>query len=116
MKTRYFLLIAIGSMPVVAAAAADWPQWRGPNRDAKVMDFTAPASWPKELTKKWSVTVGQGPATPALVGGNLYTFGREDPNEVVRCLDATTGKEVWKKQYEVQPAQTPGPPTMTRGP
>ena len=33
MKTRFLLLIAVGSLPVVAAAGADWPQWRGPNRD-----------------------------------------------------------------------------------
>jgi outer membrane protein assembly factor BamB len=116
MKTRLLLLFAVGSMPVLAAAAADWPQWRGPNRDARVASFSAPPTWPKELTKKWSVTVGHGPATPALVGNKLYTFGREDPNEVVRCLDAATGKELWKKVLEAPPAQTPGPPTMIRGP
>src|SRR5262249_39842737 len=38
--------------------AQDWPQWRGPNRDNKVMGFTEPTTWPKELTKKWKVTVG----------------------------------------------------------
>ena len=45
--------------------AADWPQWRGPNRAAVVPDFTAPAAWPKELQKKWSTPVGDGVATPA---------------------------------------------------
>ena len=40
------------------AVGQDWPQWRGPNRDAKAGGFEAPAIWPKELTKKWSVTVG----------------------------------------------------------
>src|SRR5205814_6014491 len=114
MKTRVLLLIAVGSMPVLAAAAADWPQWRGPNRDAKVSDFKAPATWPKELTKKWSVTVGDGVATPALVGDKLYVFTREGANEVVRCLDAATGKEIWKQSYEEKPvtgaaAQFPGP-------
>lgn len=115
MKTRILLIIAVGSVPVLAAAGADWPQWRGPNRDAKVPDFSPPAAWPKELTKKWSVQVGQGVATPALVGDKLYVFSREDANEVIRCLDAATKKEVWKKEYEAPPAQTPGPP-VTRGP
>jgi len=31
-------------------------------------------------------------ASPALVGGNVYTFGREGNDEVIRCLDAATGK------------------------
>jgi Na+-driven multidrug efflux pump len=38
------------------AAAQDWPQWRGPGRDNKVTGFTAPAAWPKELTKKWETS------------------------------------------------------------
>jgi outer membrane protein assembly factor BamB len=108
MKTRLLLLIAVGSLTVLGAAAADWPQWRGPNRDAKVTDFKAPATWPKELTKKWSVNVGNGVATPALVGDKLYTFTREgiDPQnpepgeEVIRCLNAITGSEIWKKAYK----------------
>jgi len=110
MKTRLLLLIAVGSLPVLGAAAADWPQWRGPNRDAKVTDFKAPSTWPKELTKKWSEKIGNGVATPALVGDKLYTFSREDPEELVRCLDANTGKEIWKQSYKAdKPTGPPGP-------
>src|SRR4051794_9926695 len=59
------------SLTLVSFALADWPQWRGPNRDAKVSDFKVPANWPKELTKKWSVEVGIGDSTPALVGDKV---------------------------------------------
>ena len=45
----------------------DWPQWRGPGRDGKATGFEAPKTWPKELTRKWKVSVGEGVATPALV-------------------------------------------------
>ncbi len=86
------------------ASAQDWPQWRGPNRDAKATGFVAPKTWPKELTKKWSVPVGDGVATPALVGDKLYVFTRQDGNEVIRCLDATTGKEVWQDKYQADDA------------
>jgi outer membrane protein assembly factor BamB len=82
------------------AAAQDWPQWRGPNRDAKATGFAAPATWPTELKKKWSVPVGDGVATPALVGNKLYVFTRQDGKEIFRCLDATTGDEAWQKSYE----------------
>jgi outer membrane protein assembly factor BamB len=81
------------------AAAQDWPQWRGPNRDNKVVGFTAPATWPKELTKKWQVPVGVGDASPALVGDKLYVFTRQGGDEVILCLDANSGKEVWKDKY-----------------
>jgi outer membrane protein assembly factor BamB len=82
------------------AIAQNWPQWRGPNRDAKAADFKAPATWPAELIKKWQVTVGDGVATPAVVDGKLYVFARQDDNEILRCLNADTGDELWKEAYE----------------
>jgi outer membrane protein assembly factor BamB len=92
------------------AAAQDWPQWRGPNRDAKTAGFAAPKTWPKELALKWKVTVGEGVATPALVDDKLYVFSRENGNEVTRCLDAASGKELWVDQYE-----SPGASGSARG-
>ncbi len=35
-----------------------WPQWRGPARDGVASAFTAPTTWPAQLTKKWQATVG----------------------------------------------------------
>ena len=82
-----------------SAFAQDWPQWRGANRDGKATGFTAPENWPKELTPSWKATVGAGDSTPALVGDKLYVFGRQGADEVVLCLNATDGKEVWKHAY-----------------
>src|SRR6185503_9615488 len=95
------LQIAVSLCGLTAPSrAADWPQWRGPNRDAKATDFKAPKTWPKELTQKWKVTVGEGDATPALVGDKLYVFSREQGNEVTRALNAADGKELWQDKYE----------------
>jgi outer membrane protein assembly factor BamB len=88
-------------------ARADWPQWRGPQGAAHAPDFKAPATWPKELAKKWEKTVGTGDATPALVGDKLYVFSRENEEEVTRCLDAATGNELWKDHYATQGATGP---------
>ena len=82
------------------ASAQDWPQWRGANRDAKVTGFHAPQTWPAKLTQKWKVTVGDGVATPAYVGNQLYVFSRQEGNSVIRCLNAESGKEVWQHKYE----------------
>jgi outer membrane protein assembly factor BamB len=87
--------------------AQDWPQWRGPNRDARISGFTAPQSWPKQLAEKWKVKVGGGDATPALVGDRLYVFSREGDDEVIRCLDVGSGKEIWQNKYAVQAATGP---------
>src|SRR5579871_4142545 len=98
--TRGLLLGSVLLLGTTTATAQDWPQWRGPNRDAHATGFKAPKTWPKELTQKWKVTVGDGVATPALVGDKLYVFARQDNNEILRCLDAGTGKELWQDKYE----------------
>jgi outer membrane protein assembly factor BamB len=89
------------------ARAQDWPQWRGLNRDAKAASFSAPATWPKELTQKWKVTVGDGVATPALVGDKLYVFSRQDGNEITRCLNAASEDEIWQDKYPAEGATGP---------
>jgi outer membrane protein assembly factor BamB len=100
--TTGVIAVCAALLGVGAARAQDWPQWRGPNRDGKATGFTAPKTWPKELMEKWKVKVGEGVATPALVGDKLYVFSRESGSEVIRCLDAGTGKEVWKDSYEAR--------------
>jgi outer membrane protein assembly factor BamB len=86
-------------LSVHCVCAQDWPQWRGPNRDNRVAGFTEPKTWPKELTKKWTVTVGLGDASPVLVGDKIYVFTRQGGEEVILCLNASDGKEVWKDKY-----------------
>ncbi len=112
------------ALMVSSARAQDWPQWRGVNRDAKATGFTAPKTWPQQFTQKWKTAVGSGDATPALVGDKLYVFAREGDNEVTRCLDAATGKEVWQDKYTATQVQGPdsrehpGPrssPTVAQG-
>ena len=102
----------------------DWPQWRGLNRDGKVSGFKAPATWPTELKQQWKVTVGFGDATPVLVGNKIYLNTRQGDQEIVLCLDAATGKELWKTGYASMavtgPAasQHPGPrgtPAISNG-
>jgi outer membrane protein assembly factor BamB len=103
--------------------AQDWPQFRGPNRNGRVSGFTAPSAWPKELTQKWKVTVGDGVATPALVGDKLFVFSRQEGSEITRCLEAASGKELWQDKYESGAAtgpagRFPGPrasPTVADG-
>jgi outer membrane protein assembly factor BamB len=84
------------------------------NRDGKAAGFHAPANWPAELAKQWSVPVGDGVASPALVGDRLFVFTRQDDREVTRCLDAASGEEIWKDSYETEGAT--GPASRFPGP
>jgi outer membrane protein assembly factor BamB len=106
MKNAAMSMMAVVGIVILAGvgcvSAQDWPQWRGPNRDGKLSGFIAPQNWPKELTQKWKVAVGVGDSSPALVGGKLYTFGRQEANEVIRCIEAVSGKVLWQEIYPAQ--------------
>jgi outer membrane protein assembly factor BamB len=104
-------LIVLGSSSIYAQ---DWPQWRGVNRDGKVTGFKAPQAWPKELTQVWKVNVGFGDATPILAGKRIFAFTRQGTEETVICLDASTGKEIWKSTYVA--LSVTGPSTSHPGP
>jgi outer membrane protein assembly factor BamB len=78
-----------------AAAPGDWPCFRGPNHNG-VLDLGLKLlpGGPKKL---WEAQVGPGNASMAVVQGRLYTFSTA---QGVACLDATTGRPVWKRQVE----------------
>jgi len=94
--------------------AQDWPQWRGPNRDGAIAAFKAPTSWPRALTRRWQVEVGTGYATPLVVGDRVYTFTRQGEEEVLRAMDAPTGKQLWRAAYPA--AFSMNPATRQHGP
>jgi outer membrane protein assembly factor BamB len=100
-RTAAFILVitAAGSAAVSAQNALDWPQWRGPNRDGTLASFAEPKAWPENLTRQWKIEVGTGYATPIVVGTRVYAFTRQAENEVMRALDAATGKVVWETSY-----------------
>jgi len=92
----------------------DWPQFGGPGRDSKVTGFKAPKAWPAELKQVWKVVTGAGDATPVLSGKRIYLAVRQGTDEVILCLDAETGKEVWHSPYPA--SAVTGPSTSHPGP
>ena len=114
MKKGFLLFCLIGILVSGISFAQDWPQFRGMGRDGKVTGFKAPASWPAQLEQQWQVAVGFGDATPALVGKNIYTHTRQGDEEIIRCIDMTTGREKWKSSYPA--AAVTGPAASHPGP
>src|SRR5512134_3290425 len=109
----FVLTLVLGvpsAAPSAAAPPGDWPQWRGPNRDGRVVGLAAPASWPETLAGGWKVMVGSGSSSPIVSGGRVYQFSREGEDEVVRALDLGSGRELWRQAYpapyQMNPAAT----------
>ena len=94
----FALMAGITSMSA-QSRGADWPQFRGPNRDGAVSNWSEPKAWPATLTAKWKIPIGIGYATPIIVGDRVFTFTRENRDEVMRALDASTGRQIWQGKY-----------------
>jgi len=84
--------------------AADWPQWRGADHNGLTSEQSGwPAGWPPK--KLWGGNVGKGCTSPIIVGGKLYVMGwtgdatTEKGDDTLRCLDARSGRELWKQSY-----------------
>ena len=114
MMTGSVLLAAATTVLSAQNAGPDWPQWRGPRRDGTLTSFTAPKVWPDTLTQRWTIPVGEGYATPIVVGNRVYQFSRQGENEVMRAIDAATGKVIWEKSYAAPFEMTSG--TRRHGP
>ena len=87
------LAVSISSL----ATAADWPQFRGPNRDDVSTETGLLKQWPATGPKRvWLFdNAGMGYSGFSVVGGKLFTLGTRDSKEILIALDASTGKELW---------------------
>lgn len=106
-RTRYLsrwfgcgLAIGIVSLFVTSVAHGDdWPGWRGADRSDVSKEKGLLESWPEGGPKKlWTNnSSGLGYAGFAVVGDKLFTLGMENDVEFALCLNASTGKELWRQ-------------------
>lgn len=97
---RMLIVLATGVFAVTALTAftADWPQWRGPNRDGISDEKGLLQEWPKDGPKlQWKIQdLGMGYSTPAVVKDRLYLLSNEGlENESVQARATEGGKLIW---------------------
>src|SRR5438445_7050809 len=98
MRTLLMLIVGFcaAALPV---AAADWPQWRGPERTDISNETGLLKTWPKAGPPLlWTYEeAGVGYSGPAIVGDRLYVMGGDDEKEHVYALDIRSKppKKLW---------------------
>jgi outer membrane protein assembly factor BamB len=57
--------------------------------------------WPKDGPRQlWKAPLSGGFSSVAVVDGRVFTQTKEKNQEVVVCLDATSGKDLWRYRYD----------------
>lgn len=100
-RPRLIFILCLGVSFLASAAAADWPQWRGPQRNGISNETGLLKTWPKEGPKLlWQVSdIGYGYSTPAVVGSRLYLLSNRGlDNEFVQALSAEDGAAIWTRR------------------
>jgi outer membrane protein assembly factor BamB len=104
------VLAGIAALAASIAAADDWPQWGGPQRDLVWRESGIAAQLPPAdprtgmLPRVWTAQIAAGYAGPAVADGRVFVADRiaEQNLERVLCFDAQSGKPLWKHQYEAR--------------
>ncbi|MGA2033470.1 MAG: PQQ-binding-like beta-propeller repeat protein [Thermoguttaceae bacterium] len=82
--------------------AEDWPCWRGPGGDNN--SAWVPQTLPPQAKPRWKAAMsGAAHSGVVISGGRVVVMDHEkDAQDIVRCLKAETGQEVWKYQIRQQ--------------
>ncbi len=130
---RIYILFFSFCLLLFVAQSADWSQWRGTNRDGIETDSPALAqSWPTfGPLKLWQserilANSGGGAGSVVIADGKAYIFaywktgynGHKEPCDVIFCLDANTGKTLWKVGFPKSKSYgfgTSGTPCVVNG-
>ena len=100
---KHLLLVAVLSC-AASLSAGDWPCYLGPHHNNTSNETGLASTWPAAgPAKLWETELGAGFSAPAVVGDQLFAVRRVQSKEpgtpqkdVFVCLNALTGKEIWK--------------------
>jgi outer membrane protein assembly factor BamB len=116
------VLAVLAAWPGQPAQAEDWPCWRGPRRDGISRETGLLKEWPRGGPRQlWRVPLSGGFSSVVVAEGRLFTQTKEKNQEVVVCLNAATGKDLWRYRYDCDYAAYPtftggGMPSSRTGP
>src|SRR5690242_14617762 len=108
MMHRPVPLLIVASLLALSrpAFAADWPMFRGPDRNGISPETKAPLNWSVEKNVKWKAELPQpGNSSPVVAAGKVFITCAEDHAGTQRslcCFDRADGKPLWKRTVSYQ--------------
>lgn len=119
-RTRSICVLSCLAWIAAGQANAQWPQFRGPNGSG-VASAGNPASYPIEFspTKNvvWKTAIPYAQSSPVIAAARVYLTASEPTRLLTICLDAKTGRELWRRDlprtrsHKIYAANDPASPT-----
>jgi outer membrane protein assembly factor BamB len=110
------LALAVGG----SLAAADWPQFRGPNGSAVSTESALPTGFSDTAGLRWKASLpGRGVSSPVVVGKRVYvtcSSGARGDRLHVIAFDAESGEQLWHRQLTATGSTNCHPDTCMAAP
>lgn len=80
--------------------STDWHRFLGPNGDSTISSLDGMEQiFPTNPQIVWRTAAGHGYSSPVISSDRLILFDRVENEEIVHCLAAATGAEIWRHSY-----------------
>jgi outer membrane protein assembly factor BamB len=108
--------IAILLFLPVLGRSSDWPRFRGPDGSGVSNETALPNEIGNKESLRWRIEVPAGSSSPIIVGDRLYLTAYEGKALVTVCLDAQSGKVIWRRQVDKLHTSRQTPPNDSATP
>jgi len=105
-KLRSMAVVSVCALAVLNLEADEetprgWHQWGGPERNFHSASTGLATSWPAAGPRDlWTRTLGEGYSGVVADDDALYTMYRDEDDEIIVALAATSGDTLWEHRYE----------------
>jgi len=94
------LTLALCSFSLMRVLAGDWTRFRGPNGSGVADSTGLPVEFGPGNREAWRTELPFGASSPVIAGNRLWLTSREGDKLITLCLDAPTGKILWRRQID----------------
>jgi len=98
--------LILGMLVVAGDVFAQWPQFRGPNGSGVDSASGYPVTFSQASNMVWKAALPYGQSSPILAAGHVYLTASEGERRLTICLDAATGRELWRRALTPARVQT----------
>src|SRR6266436_6340559 len=93
-----FRVLSLLAMIATGPASGQWTQFRGPNGSGVNSAAGYPVEFSPSKNVVWKQSVPYGQSSPIVVGRRVFLTASEGDRLLTICLDARTGRELWRRQ------------------
>jgi outer membrane protein assembly factor BamB len=108
-RSRQLLVFGLFLSSCLAAGAAEWSRFRGPNGTGTSADKDVPIEWTEKENIRWKLAIpGKGHSSPIVWGNRLFlqTAAPDGKDRALVCVDTDKGEILWTKTIAGRPSKT----------